>query len=402
MAAPWLVLRRLLTLLAVVLFLVAWNRGLALLYAMFAFVVGTLVTAWMAPKRMLRGIDVLRHHPSHITAGEALPMTFDIYSQSRWRRYMVEIWDQVPCAPETERQPRLFLPQVRGRLQAAMQVACERRGVFTLGPLTLYTGYPLGIRAVQRRLPASTAEVVVYPRTFPIRHFAPLQRSPLVAVGQQAVTRLGSSAAFVGVREYRTGDSRRHIHWPSSARHGTLIVKAYEGFTTASLGIVLDLHQHNNYGIGQHSTLEYAVTIAASLAQYALAHGYRVGVFGHGQTRLRLMPESGRHQMPAILDALARVQADGTVPYAEAMHQARYQMHPDSVLLLFHNPAPNVPGASRPILEDRSFYGTCVVVRFHTASFLSKAPDLPPPLSPRSPYHYVIRCGDDLAQAFAR
>ena len=40
--------------------------------------------------------------------------------------------------------------------------------------------------------------------------------------------RKGIGQDYYGVREYVRGDSLRHIHWRSSARHGQLIVKEYQ------------------------------------------------------------------------------------------------------------------------------------------------------------------------------
>lgn len=49
------------------------------------------------------------------------------------------------------------------------------------------------------------------------------------------------------IREYRDGDSIRHIHWNQTARSGQLWVKEYEEEKTGRIGIFLDLQGKVNY-----------------------------------------------------------------------------------------------------------------------------------------------------------
>ena len=55
-----------------------------------------------------------------------------------------------------------------------------------------------------------------------------------------ASARAGSGTELFGVREYRSGDPLRRIHWRSTARHGELIVREYEPPGVQSLGIFCD------------------------------------------------------------------------------------------------------------------------------------------------------------------
>lgn len=394
-------LRNLLALLAAVLFLVAWNRGIALLYGMFALVLATLLTAWVMPHLGLHHVRVQRRHPPAVTEGDMLPITLDVQNLSRWRRYMLEVYDYVSCAPADAQRPMLFVPRLQGTQQAVVQVPCTLRGVYTLGPIVVQTGYPLGLSTARRVFTTSTHELVVYPRAFPIRRFDAFQADAWPAAGNHATTRLGHGEAFVRIREYRHGDSRRHIHWPASARHTTLLVKEYEGFTATSLLLLLDLQREAQYGQGMHSTLEYAVKITASLAQHALACGHRVGVLGFAQDTLDLPPAAGMQHGQRLLDGLARVQATGTLPYAEAIQKAQARFTQSTVLVLFHHPAPGAADAPAPALLGTSRACKPVWVHFHTASFVDPTAAAGAGIPRRRHDGYMIQCGDDLAEVFA-
>ncbi|HEX5499713.1 MAG TPA: hypothetical protein VFX03_10815, partial [Thermomicrobiales bacterium] len=67
------------------------------------------------------------------------------------------------------------------------------------------------------------------------------------------------------------------------------------------------------------STLEYAVTIAASLACHYLQEGRNVGLITSGRRLDALSPDRSDRQRVKILEDLAVVEADGARPLAEAL-----------------------------------------------------------------------------------
>ncbi|MGH7761709.1 MAG: DUF58 domain-containing protein [Candidatus Dormibacteraceae bacterium] len=91
-----------------------------------------------------------------------------------------------------------------------------------------------------------------------------------------AAPRAGSGTELFGVREYRPGDSLRRIHWPSSARHGELVVREHEPPGVQTLGIFCD---------PSPATTEMAdqiARIAASEAWDCIRNGGRVMLWGPG------------------------------------------------------------------------------------------------------------------------
>ena len=72
-----------------------------------------------------------------------------------------------------------------------------------------------------------------------------------------------------GVREYVPGDPARLVHWPTSARHGSLVVKELDDPASRRLAIVVDLR-------GDADAAEAAASRAAGLADRALREGLAV------------------------------------------------------------------------------------------------------------------------------
>jgi uncharacterized protein (DUF58 family) len=147
------------------------------------------------------------------------------------------------------------------------------------------------------------------------------------------------------VREYRQGDSLRHIHWRSSAHRGDLTVRELELEPAGDVWLVLDLHDAVHSGQGDASTFEYAIMVAASAAAALLdgAEQRAVGLLavsggaagpenGTGDGALddsaggdqadvvRIPPQPGRAQLWRIMAALAPVRPT-RVSLARLLHQ---------------------------------------------------------------------------------
>ena len=74
--------------------------------------------------------------------------------------------------------------------------------------------------------------------------------------------------AFHALREYRPGDDRRHIHWMSTARSGTLMVRHYVDNRRPIVGVVLDDHPDGYRGDQFEVAIEAVTsTILSGLTQ---------------------------------------------------------------------------------------------------------------------------------------
>ncbi len=151
-----------------------------------------------------------------------------------------------------------------------------------------------------------------------------------------------------GVREYTPGDPLNRIHWISTARRNRIMVKEFELDPLADVWIFLDAsravqvaqpvpqseleaqdiwRRKFKYSLPP-STLEYAVSATGSLARYYLQKGRAVGLVSASPS-LRIIPgDRGGRQLGKILEALALVKGEGTLPLhglveAQARHLPR-------------------------------------------------------------------------------
>jgi uncharacterized protein (DUF58 family) len=85
------------------------------------------------------------------------------------------------------------------------------------------------------------------------------------AGSQRSQRRQGSvEGDFFGLREYRPGDSRRWIHWRTSAKVRDLTVRQFEQQRNRDVVFILDLWQAPRPTPEQSETLEIAVSFAAT------------------------------------------------------------------------------------------------------------------------------------------
>ena len=85
-------------------------------------------------------------------------------------------------------------------------------------------------------------EVIVHPKIGRLLPAWKRRERELAESISRANARLGLfDDEFHGIREYRSGDNPRAIHWRSSARHGHFMVKEHEQHREADLIVLLDL-----------------------------------------------------------------------------------------------------------------------------------------------------------------
>lgn len=168
----------------------------------------------------------------------------------------------------------LSLPGLRGgeSIDETFHVPTDRRGVIPVGPVRTVRGDPIGL--VHRELDwTEVVELFVHPRTIGI----PSTSTGLIRDLEGSPTRDLSSSdiSFHALREYLPGDDRRHIHWKSSARAGTYMVRQFEETRRSHIVIALSLA---NADFATEEEFELGVGVAASLGVRAIRDAREVSV----------------------------------------------------------------------------------------------------------------------------
>lgn len=169
---------------------------------------------------------------------------------------------------------RLTIEPAKGVRRAKYRFQPRMRGIHRVGPLNLVQTDPLG--AVQRSVDsAGHSKLVVLP-SFETLATLPggVQRLGIVKHSPQ----LGQGEEFYAMREYIAGDDLRKIHWSTSARLGKLVIRENELMSEPVCIILLDTQASKHRGEGPDSSLEAAVSAAASVADLAVRNRIRLRI----------------------------------------------------------------------------------------------------------------------------
>lgn len=254
----------------------AWPGGLLL-----GLVAASAVLAWRSARNATLQRVLL---PDRVAAGSAVRGSLELGRDS----VDLGAWGFVEeTVPEgLGGSPVLPVPSGRGRLYTRhpYELATFVRGRYRIGPSRWTTIDPLGLATLKRRLGGSSL-LTVTPAIHRLDQAAPAAGTGLVGeAAQRHSSVLGPDDVLI--REYRPRDELRRIHWPSTARTGTLMVRREEHAWEPSAMILLDNRRANHTGRGPLSSFEWAVSAAASIGVHLLDAGYDVGLADAGGRRL--------------------------------------------------------------------------------------------------------------------
>jgi len=207
-----------------------------------------------------------------------------------------------------------------------------RRGAFLLGPTSMASGDPFGLFTIRKQILAKDM-LVVLPMTVPISYFPP---PPGLLPGGKTVRQRATDVTphAAGVREYVPGDPMKRIHWPSTAHRGRFMVKEFEQDPQADIWLFLDAQQEVQASSPEQAVVfredgwwlrrpnvvlprdsfEYVISVAASLASYFLMERRAVGLACAAGKSTVVSAERGERQVTKIMETLAFLQPDGTLP----------------------------------------------------------------------------------------
>jgi uncharacterized protein (DUF58 family) len=209
---------------------------------------------------------------------------------------------------------------------------CIRRGVFTLGPWSMRMTDPFGFFSVVLDRP-EVESIAVYPQVVQLPHIA-LPRGLETGPSRTHIRTTTASVDVAQTRAYQPDDPLRLIHWRSTAHRGDLIVRAFDTDISGDLWIVVDLDRSVQAGTAPESTEEYAIILAASLADRTLRQNRAVGLLAHGEEQTLLVPGRGKSHMWRLLHALAAAKAGGTVRLADVLHGMRASLGQGTTVLV--------------------------------------------------------------------
>ncbi len=380
----------------------------------------TIIASWLWVHFSLTGIQFRRRARS-LRANMG-----DFYDEY----YEIENKNRIPC-PWLEIENQTVLPGAVGsrvlvnigkseKRSYNARTWLTQRGAFPLGPTTLTSRDPLGLFKKSKVFPA-TSELIVLPMLVNIASFpAP----PGLLPGGKVLRRksIGITPHAAGVREYAPGDALRRIHWATSARRQQLMVKEFDQDPQAEVWIFLDAQEEaqaartddglvirwDGWMLGKRpelqlppSTLEYGVTIAASLAHYFIRERRSIGLIAAGKTNIAIPADYSTRQEEKILETLAFIEAGASLSI-ESLVRAQATQLPSgsSAMLITPSVHPKLMIAIDE-LQRRNLHPTVVLLDAESFGGTEGSTALEESLKNMNIPVCRVTCGADLSTALA-
>ncbi|NCB39837.1 MAG: DUF58 domain-containing protein [Erysipelotrichia bacterium] len=147
----------------------------------------------------------------------------------------------------------------------------------------------------------------------------------------------GFNVEFSEYRQYVPGDSLRDIDWKIYGRTDKFYIKEHEEETNLSGYLVMDTSGSMSYkGAGALSKIDYASTLAASIAYLMLKQQDSVGLvtFADGLRKM-IRPRTGMAHLKAVCSELEATKAVDTTDIGESLDMVGQAMKKRGIFILF-------------------------------------------------------------------
>jgi uncharacterized protein (DUF58 family) len=251
-----------------------------------------------------------------------------------WRKEDLLERDDVWIQIELEREPGVPLPSVvalervgrlgerevelsprgRSRHWGSYRLDNVPRGRHRFEPVRLSIADPFGLAEATLTVDEQQA-LVVYPRLVELeRLFFDGGAGP--EHGRQLLLRRPVGFDLHSVRDYQQGESLRRVHWPSTARRGSLMVKELEDSPRDEVAVLLDGDPSAVVGTPPDSTFDVAVRAAGSILLAQVRRGRRCVLLLNTAGRETQFVSSEGPEWQRALELLAAAEPDAQGPAA--------------------------------------------------------------------------------------
>lgn len=312
------------------------------LFVLASLMIAPLLFTWRISMTSTNRLRVRRMMPKQISAGEMLTIELQLENRrQRFDTHTLRLVDRVTLIDPPERGQvaitELFVPKLSVGEQAIVSYRAHlmRRGRYRFGPLRFSTRFPTGL-VESTRFYRKPDELVVGPQIGMLsRAWHDLVYRKFTGT-HQTVNQSGlHDGDFYALRDWRSGDSRRWIHWRSTARTGQLMVKQFEQQSERDFSIILCLWQDDPQNETQTENVELAASLGATAvlqAAHQSSGNVTVGVVG--RTNHCLSSHSTPSFLSEVINCLAVAQSAERVDMNRVLQDTLRHSGADSPVVL--------------------------------------------------------------------
>lgn len=271
-----------------------------LLVWVFGIMLAMLIISGLLSGVMLMSLRIRRIDPRHGAVGEPMVVRYAVANSSRVLPALNLRIEETRIgkhrAGKDEQARRSWVNFMRPASAWVMHVGPRetvhgeavfwptRRGEVEFDRITVSTGFPFGI--IRKSITTTQVQhTLIFPRMYALKPGVLRSVTPSGPMGTRMANRPGAGVDFFGVREFRPGDSMKHIAWKRLASQDALVSIERAQPSPPKMLITLNLTQsHAQLGsqVAQGADLEsleeQAISLAVSFVHEAARDGLEVGL----------------------------------------------------------------------------------------------------------------------------
>ncbi|MCF8044749.1 MAG: DUF58 domain-containing protein [Desulfarculaceae bacterium] len=295
-----------------------FSQGLLLLFK------GT--AAVCAGLAVLDGIRAAGEPPPGVSRKVRYSMALDAWTEvslefeNRENRVIrLRVHDHCPAGFETHNQPVDLTVPARMTARSPYQIRPSSRGNMTFAGIDLVVQSPMRLWLKKVFIP-HTDTVKVLPDFNEIKRYSILATdNRLSRLGIRRKQRRGEGSDFHQLREYRSGDGLRQIHWNATSKYRRLISKEYQDEKDQQVVFMLDCGRRMRHEDNGRSHLDRVLNASLLLAYVASLQDDAVGFMTFAGEERWFPPRKGRDTVRRILNQVYDIQSSAEAPdYTEA------------------------------------------------------------------------------------
>lgn len=267
-----------------VLLVMAINFQSSLIYGLTFWLLALIVISIFFTYRNLSNLSIRTIQTSSCFAGEKAVFELEVSRPQKQKKSAINIgWKHQDLVTIDLIQQNSILIKLSHET--------KERGVFKPDRVNIFTTYPIGL-VVAWSYAVLDMTSIVYPE--PMLLDASENGFSFDDQAEQGKEIIHGSTDFSGIREYKQGDSPRHIHWPSYAKSGKVYTKTFVDYANQDIWLEWD-------SLGVNDVEIKLSHLCAKVLQYHQDHQ----IYGLKLPGKKISPNTGEAHKTICLTALA-------------------------------------------------------------------------------------------------
>ena len=278
-----------------------------------------------------------RKAPRIVAHQQTTSISVTIENHSR-RLLHFEAHDGHPAHCKVEQQPSTvsILPNAEATFQYRLQ--SSQRGYLHFNGVHCRIQTRLGLLRRALLIP-EYSQIKVFPNFRANRLFGLLlHRHSLGAMGVKRRQQQGEGSDFHQLREFRDGDSLRHIDWKASSRLEKLISREYQQERDQQIVFLLDCSMRMRHSGDGASHMDNALNAVVLLAHVAIRQGDATGLMTFGGIDRWIPPAKGQKAANRLVNGVFDIEATHEMPdYDSVVERLQKSLKKRALVILVTN-----------------------------------------------------------------